>query len=160
MIFATVLLLMSALPVPSYAQDTHAVQHITGEGDMNAAELAKALADQVIKSETESDAYPAILTVLKAVNVGVYTTSGKPIHEGAERAPGDFYLYDFEAHALAQSVVKQDTRSLADVVAFLSHLGFVPDNAQLTIQTLSAGVQQGTKLALQNPSDLHMPQIG
>src|SRR5690242_16068662 len=65
------------------------------------ASLAATLSRRVESASTAASRYQALLAVMKAFRIGVYTSAGRPVVRGAERTPRDFYVYDFELRALA-----------------------------------------------------------
>ena len=60
------------------------------------SEQANALAKAVIQAPNDAARVAAVMAVLAALNVGVYTGEGQQLLGGAERGAGDFYLYDIE----------------------------------------------------------------
>src|SRR5207247_1847656 len=114
--------------------------------------LAKTLADRLTGAASDQARYEALLALMQALAIGVYTPDGQAVVSGAERGPNDFYLYDFELRLLALSLARQDSESLDDLAANLSEMGLRPANQPLTADALWASIQAGTRQAAQQPT--------
>ncbi|MDO8615093.1 MAG: hypothetical protein Q7T33_05090, partial [Dehalococcoidia bacterium] len=55
----------------------------------------QALAVRLYAATDNAARYHALLRVMGMLRIGVYTAEGGEVQQGAERGPGDFYLYDF-----------------------------------------------------------------
>jgi hypothetical protein len=64
---------------------------------------------QELTSATSPEAeLKAIIDCLRGIGIGIYTTDGQPLMSGAERGPGDFYVYDFEEALLSTMIESLD----------------------------------------------------
>lgn len=109
------------------------------------------LAEDIENALTPEGKYNAILSLMKSIKVGVYSTLGVGISRGAERGTGDFYLYDFELQMLAQSLIRNDSWALGDILDSINGLGV--SSAELTMDELRRVLKEGTQSALQSPTE-------
>jgi hypothetical protein len=124
------------------------------EGHPPTAErLAKELADKIAPAQTDEARFNALLDVMRALNVGVYTPSGDPLLRGAERSPRDFFLYDFELTMMARSMSRQQLWSVPDLAMLLTHMGIQQDGRPLEPETLRRALLSGTTAAAQSPGN-------
>jgi hypothetical protein len=84
------------------------------------ATLAKQLAVRVSAAKTPSARYSAVLAVMRALDIGVYSTRGKALVSGLERGPRDFYLYDFEVRGIAAALDRKDVFGLDGIARLLN----------------------------------------
>jgi hypothetical protein len=75
---------------------------------------------------------------MQFLHIGVYGADGRRILRGAETGPRDLYLYDFEVHALADSLARGDRFGPADIAAVLTNSGIVPAADHLDATALAA----------------------
>lgn len=91
------------------------------------SQQANDLATAVYAATDDDARYAALLDVMDALNVGVYTGSGQQVLGGAERGPADFYLYDIELRMMAGAIGRGQTWGVADLAMQLSMMGFAPE---------------------------------
>lgn len=115
--------------------------------------LARGLAESVLQAKNHEERQQALLEILQALNVGVYTSSGRAVLHGAERGPGDFYLYEFEVQMMSQSLERGDTWGIADLTFFLNEMGILPPEVELQPEELRQILLDGTRSAVQDPDD-------
>jgi hypothetical protein len=84
---------------------------------------ARRLAGKVMRAQTAPARYRALLTVMRALRVRVYSSSGKVLSRGGRDLPRSFHLYDLELQAMAQSMLRGDSRTLEEVAAMLAAMG-------------------------------------
>jgi hypothetical protein len=84
---------------------------------------ARALAVAVTKAATPAERHHAVLNVMQALGIGVYTLQTRAMVRGAERTPHDFYLYDFEARNLAYALGARQRFGLVPVARALASSG-------------------------------------
>src|SRR5262249_20673700 len=99
--------------------------------------LAKQLAAAVVQARTPAQRYAAVLSVMKALRVPVFTAQGKQLSIGGTGLPRGFNLYDFELHAVADSF--QRTIGVADLARLLTAGGARAD-AESARRKLVSGV--------------------
>ncbi|MDQ3548619.1 MAG: hypothetical protein M3439_07340, partial [Chloroflexota bacterium] len=75
--------------------------------------------------------YDALLDVMAALNVGVYSGSGQVILGGAERGAADFYLYDIELRMMAGALGRGQTFGVIDLAMQLTAMGLLPEGQAL-----------------------------
>jgi hypothetical protein len=71
--------------------------------DSDPGVTARRLARAIVSAKTPLQRHSAVLTMLRALNIGVYSASGRRAFAGSEDTPDDFYLYDFEVSLLAKT---------------------------------------------------------
>jgi hypothetical protein len=126
----------------------------------NAAELARTFAARIADAQSDPARQAALLQVMRALDVGVYTVNGDAVLRGAERGPHDFYLYDFELGMTATSLGRQDAWSLADLTATLNEMGIRPDDKPLTYEPFTSVLLAAVREASQTPADrLSLPLL-
>lgn len=76
---------------------------------------AKRLAARVARARTPAAGYRALVAVMRALNVGVYSADGKAVVRGAERSVHDFYLYDFQLWIMAAALSDDQSADLAEL---------------------------------------------
>lgn len=136
----------SAATVPVSTQPTPTIT-------LDKAAEAKRLADQLTGAANDQARYEALLAVMRALAIGVYTPDGQAVVSGAERGPRDFYLYDFEVRMMAQSLARQDTSPLEDLASALSEMELRPNDQPLSADAMWAIMQAGTRDSAQKPTD-------
>jgi hypothetical protein len=148
----------TALP-PSPAGAT-ALPEESPWANANAAELARTLAARIADAQSDPARQAALLQVMRALNIGVYTADGVAVLRGAERGPHDFYLYDFELGMMAASLSRQDAWSIADVTATLNEMGFRSDDKPLAAEQFTSVLLVTAREANQTPADrLSLPLL-
>ena len=86
--------------------------------------------------------------IFGSLGAGLYTVDGQQILAGAERGPGDFYLYDFESGLLARAYVARQMQSVASLAESLRNAGVLsaatgqPLTGGDLLALLAAGVQR------------------
>lgn len=111
------------------------------------------VAGAVVAATSDEERTAAILDVLRAVAIGVYTADGAPIVHGAERTAVDFFLYDFEVTTMAVAQGRGDTYGPEDVAALLEEVGIDNDGQPITAEELAAAIRQATVESVAEPSD-------
>jgi hypothetical protein len=148
----------TALP-PSLAGAT-ALPEESPWANANAAELARTLAARIADAQSDPARQTALLQVMRALNIGVYTADGVAVLRGAERGPHDFYLYDFELGMMAASLGRHDAWSIADVTAALNEMGFRSDDKPLADEQFTSVLLAAAREADQTPADrLSLPLL-
>src|SRR5438067_12799455 len=102
------------------------------------AALARQLAARVADARTNAARYQAVLDVMKALHVPVFTADGKQLSSGSRGLARDFNLYDFQLRTVADSF--RVLTSMDDFASVLSSGGKRVDPA-LVRRTLLRGVQ-------------------
>lgn len=125
----------------------------TSPPDEVGAALARSLAEGVFQAQSEEDRYQALLSVMRAFNVGVYTQEGEPVLRGAERGEADFYLYEFQLRGMARSLGLGDLWSLEDVAIALDSAGLRHADAPVTADELWTALGSGLARAQQQPDE-------
>ena len=115
------------------------------------AALAKKLAGRVIAAKTGPARYKAVLAVMKALHVGVYTSRGKPIVRGAERSLADFYLYKIQVSGLAGGMRHAPSGSVSGLADFLAAAGIRFGGSPITGESLRTALLGGVKSAAARP---------
>ena len=119
------------------------------------APVAAGLARRVSSAHTAPARYKALLAVMRAFRIGVYTTAGHTVARGAERGPKDFYTYDVELRALASGLEQKRTWSLADLAGELSHAGLGVGGQPVTAEQLKTAIVKGTRAAKSSPRNVY-----
>lgn len=115
--------------------------------------LAIDLANRLTSAGSNQERARAMLFVMRALNIGVYTPEGVPIVVGAERSSTDFFLYDFELDIMARALGRNQTWSIADAAGMLSEMGLEPWGQPLEPNVLRIALEDGTEDALSSPAD-------
>jgi len=89
------------------------------------APTAKATAARLAGKVAKTHSVTALLAVMRALHIGVFSASGKRLVRGAQRSAHDFYLYEPELDAMANALAQHRTWSLDDLAAFFTKAGFV-----------------------------------
>jgi hypothetical protein len=108
-----------------------------------------------VKSATSDEArYEALLGVMDALGIGVYSDTGEQIVGGAERGAGDFYLYELEVRMMAAALGRGDTSTVEDLARTLTDLPVLDNNAEVDPELLRQVLVQGAQESQSTPSDL------
>lgn len=113
--------------------------------------LAKRLAADVYGAQSNTGRYKALLNVMRAMHVGVYSGRGKPVVRGAERSWKDDYLYVPEVQGLARSF-KARFASQLDIAVELSRLGVRNGKQPFHPRDVLLLAQTGVRSALAHPA--------
>lgn len=124
---------------------------LASQGAAGNTALMKTLAEQVRSAASDETRMAALIQVMRALNIGVYTSSLDVMAAGAERANGDFYLYELEMAMMSRSLARHDTWSLSDMAAGIGSLGILPAGAQVTSPALLSILIEGTHSAYAAP---------
>ena len=108
------------------------------------AALASTLARKVESAGTPAARYQALVAVMRALRIGVYTSAGKIVAGGAERSLADLYFYDFELRALAAGLAQGTTSESGDLAAQLAHAGLTVRGKAVTAPELESAIAAGT----------------
>jgi len=114
-------------------------------------QIASGLARRVEGARTSTARYQALLAVMKAFRIGVYTSSGRALVRGAERNARDFYLYDFELRAIATALGQSTTTSRGDLATELDHAGVTVHGEPATASALQSAISSGIAEATRRP---------
>jgi hypothetical protein len=109
------------------------------------AGLARQLAAKVAAARTDAARYQAVLDVMKALHVPVFTAAGTQLVQGGKGLPRDFNLYDFELRALAHSYLQ--TISVEAFARMLSSVG-----KRVTAAAAGHALAQGVRASVARPS--------
>jgi hypothetical protein len=115
--------------------------------------LANELAGQVAQAGTDDERYSALLDVMDALHVGVYTGQGEMILGGAERGAADFYLYDIELRMLAGALGRGQSYGVIDLATQLTEMGLLPEGETLDPELLRQAILNAATSAQQTPDD-------
>jgi hypothetical protein len=132
-----------------YHQWRYGQQQVEDGPSSKANELAAA----VRGATTPQARIDALVEVLDALHVGVYTTGGAMLLGGAERGAGDFYLYDFELQMMAAALERGQTWGVVDLAMQLSTLGYVPEGQALDPNIVRQAILGGVADAKATPGD-------
>jgi hypothetical protein len=121
------------------------------EAPAGPSEQANTLAQSVRSAESDTARVDAIMQVLGALNIGVYTGQGQQILGGAERSAGDFYLYDIEVSALSGAFGRGQSMGVIDLALALDNMGFYTEDAPLDPEVLRQAILTVTAQAAQQP---------
>jgi hypothetical protein len=113
------------------------------------ATQAKNLATRVYAADTAQKRYQAVLAVMRALKVGVYTGDGGQIVAGNEAGPNDFYLYQFEVKAIANALGRRSLTSVEQVAKELSKL---TENEKISAVQLAGAMKDGAVEARTSPT--------
>src|SRR5437868_14775177 len=83
------------------------------------AALVNKLAMGVVQARTGEARYNALLEVMRAMHVGVYTEEGKESAPGAARPSPNLYVYDFELRIMAGALERNEDLSLEELSLLL-----------------------------------------
>ena len=112
------------------------------------------LAKLVSNAPDDEARYDALLQVMGRLRIGVYTADGGEVHQGAERGPGDFYLYDFELRMMAASLGRKDTSwGVQEIADTLDQVGFREDGQPFTGDNLNQILHDATNDSLAMPEE-------
>lgn len=114
---------------------------------------AAALVVEVLEAPSDEARMDAVVDVLAALHIGVYTPEGEPIVTGAERSAADFVVYDFQAEALALAVRDGDEVFLEDVVVELSETSVRTGGPPIGTDVVAAALAKATAAAVADPAD-------
>jgi len=126
-----------------------AVLDMEGSAPSLPAQLARAVA----QAPTDAARLDALADVMQTLRIGIYTADGMELGRGAERAPGDFYLYDFELDVLAASLAQGETWSLAEITQLLEQMGIFAEGVDLSPSEVHEVLREGMRSAHKYPSD-------
>ena len=115
------------------------------------AQVAVKLAKQVLAAPTPAARHTSLVTVMKALHVGVYTAAGKPVVRGAERNARDFYLYDFELRIVADALRAKRTDDLDTLASSLFGLGVGRSGAALPSAEIEQVLVRSVRAARARP---------
>jgi hypothetical protein len=118
----------------------------------SALKTAQRLAAGVAKARTPSSKYRAVLSTLRSLDIGVYTRRGTRVFRGGETGPRDLYLYDFEAKALADSLLRRDVFGVQDVVSLLTKVGISLNGRPVDPALIARALPLWVKAAMRDPS--------
>lgn len=150
-----VIILLLASMACSFANDLVGLQARQPALDPNLTglDLAAELARRVETSRSDKARYDALLQVMDAVHIGVYTAEGAEVVRGAERGWGDFYLYDFEVEALANNLERGHRYDLNEVTAILETLGWQVEDRYPTAEDLLSALRLTILDSRESPAD-------
>jgi hypothetical protein len=121
------------------------------ESTVSYGALAKRLAGRLIAAKTGSARYKAVLAVMKALHVGVYTSRGKPVVRGAERNLADFYLYKIQVSGLAGGMGHTPSGSISGLADSLASAGIRLGGSPITGESLRTALLAGVRAAAARP---------
>jgi hypothetical protein len=115
---------------------------------------ARQLAIEVLGADADEARYDALLKVMEMLRIGVYTSEGGEVQQGAERGPGDFYLYDFELRMMAASLGRGDNSWVVQQIAdTLDQVGYREDGQPFTAEDLNQIIHDATVDSLAAPEE-------
>ncbi len=135
------------------------LSNTTPEGCMPVGGPLGALTPQVLAAwlyaaPNDEARYQALLKVMELLSIGVYTSQGGEVQQGAERGPGDFYLYDFELRMLAASLGRRDTAwGVQQIADTLDQVGYREDGQPFTADDLNQIIHDATVDSLATPDE-------
>ncbi|HUG14531.1 MAG TPA: hypothetical protein VMM78_05865 [Thermomicrobiales bacterium] len=112
------------------------------------------LAEAVAGASSDEARYVALLDVMAAVNVGVYTGDGTMVLGGAERGAADFYLYDIELRMMAGAMGRGQTSGVVDLAMQLTAMDVLSESRVVDPELLRQGILAGVAAARVAPHDL------
>ncbi len=133
----------------SVAAAATARAHAAADGEN--ARLVAELAEQVAQAPTDADRYRAVIAVMQALDIGVYTGAGQAVVRGAEQGADDLYLYDFEVKGIAAALGRAERWSVSDLARELSAMGLHPDGRALAPAKLSDLLHAAVTTSLGQP---------
>lgn len=83
-------------------------------------EVAQQLAENISRATTSDALYEALLNVMRALRIGVYSPQGVPIVPQQGSAPAEDYLYDFELRLMAKAYENGKLWGIDDIVQTLN----------------------------------------
>ncbi len=114
----------------------------------------QALAARLYAAPNDEARYHALLKVMGVLRIGVYTAEGGEVQQGAERGPGDFYLYDFELRMMAASLGRGDNSwGVQQIADTLDQVGFREDGRPFTGGDLNQILHDATNDSLAKPDE-------
>lgn len=113
--------------------------------------VAKRLALRVARAHTQTARYQALLAVMRALNVGVYSAAGNAVVRGAERHERDFYLYEFEVRILAGALGARKRYDIGDLTRSLTAAGVKVKGRAITQGKLWRALRGRMKAAAARP---------
>ena len=105
------------------------------------AALARQLAARVAAARTNAARYQAVLDVMKALHVPVFTADGKQLVPGGKGLPRTFNLYDFELRAAAGSFTQ--TIDVEEFASMLSAAG-----RRVTAAAVARALERGVRASV------------
>ena len=112
------------------------------------------LAARLYGAPTDEARYDALLKVMEVLRIGVYTSEGGEVQQGAERGPGDFYLYDFELRMMAASLGRGDNSwGVQQIADTLDQVGYREDGQPFTGDNLNQIIHDATNDSLATPEE-------
>jgi hypothetical protein len=117
------------------------------------APIAKELAREVVGASNSTARYRALLDVMKALQIGVYTSRGRPIVRGAERRITDLYLYDFEVREIAAAFARHQKFGVRDVADLLTRVGIKPSGHPVDPALLGRLLRAAARRAVDAPAE-------
>lgn len=116
--------------------------------------LAHQLVAQVSQASDPEAGYQALLSIARALHIGVYTGDGRQVVEGAERSATDFWLYDFELDIVFGSWRAGRTQSLDEIATFLT-ASHTAGSEPITAERLRTALIGSARIAAEQP---HSPR--
>jgi hypothetical protein len=114
---------------------------------------ANDLARRVTQAASADARYDALLAVMDALNVGVYSGQGEMILGGAERAAADFYVYDIELRMMAGALGRGQTFGVVDLAMQLTAMGLLPEGQTLDPNVVRAAILTIVREAAQSSGE-------
>ena len=134
-------------------QHYYAWRYAQSDVDPGPSEHANQLAATVLRARDDAARIHALMDVLAALNVGVYTGDGQQILGGAERGAGDFYLYDIEVHMMSEAIERGQTYGLIDLAIQLTAMGLLPEGHTLDPALVRQALLTVTQQAASDPAN-------
>jgi hypothetical protein len=135
------------------------LSNTTPEGCISIGEPLGPLTPQVLAAwiyaaPNDEARYSALLKVMELLRMGVYTSEGGEVQQGAERGPGDFYYYDFELRMMAASLGRADTSwGVQQIADTLDQVGYREDGQPFTAGQLNQILHDATNDSLAKPEE-------
>jgi len=140
------------------------------EAPAGPGEQANALTDAVINAHSDEAREAALLEVMDALGIGVYSATGAQIVGGAERGAGDFYLYELEIELMAKALGRAqaagtspelaaagfddgDLLTVEDLAMTLTSLPVLEGGAAVDPELLRQVIVEGAQAAQASPND-------
>jgi hypothetical protein len=142
----------SAPAVATAAPPGEAVTSLESGAPVDPALDPNQAAAAVLNASSDAGRRDAILGILAAAGIGVYTADGQPVVVGAERSSDDFFAYDFEVAALGIAVRDGDTTMFADMVDDLAAAGISDGETAITVEDLASAIQRAAAAASDDSS--------
>jgi hypothetical protein len=118
-----------------------------GSTGASPAPLASQLAARVSSAKTSGARYQALVAVMKALHVPVFTKDGKAVTAGSRGLPAGFNLYDFELKGVADLLGQRESTSLSDLAAVYATAG-----VSTSAQAFAAKLRSGVRAAVAKPN--------